>query len=211
MAKGKTLRALSTKKIEDSDFALMAEEIREASDRTAAIVMGAFVERELEQWIVKVLPRRDEETIEKLYERDGALGSFYAKIYLGYALGVYDETTRDNLDIVRRIRNAFAHTPQQIGFETDAVKNEIEKLKPTTSMELLSEFEKFSESGRKFMSICAEVSLMHRLEPIGSKMELMSNVIEAISSHLTGEIKQLAPDAAAKLAQAVAAIKKIRK
>jgi hypothetical protein len=43
----------------------LLNEVHAASDRTAAIVLGSWVERELEQWIISVLPRRNQKTIEK--------------------------------------------------------------------------------------------------------------------------------------------------
>ena len=44
------------------------------------------------------------------------------------ALGLYDEGTRDNLDIIRVVRNAFAHTAVQLTFETPQMAAEVEKL-----------------------------------------------------------------------------------
>ena len=34
---------------------------------------------------------------------------FFSKIYLGYALDLYDKATRDDLRTILKIRNAFAH------------------------------------------------------------------------------------------------------
>jgi hypothetical protein len=150
------------KKVEISDIAGMLKEVREVSDRGAAIVLTSWVERELEQWIVAILPRHDEKTVEKLQGRDGALNSFYGKIHLGYALGLYDETTRENLDTIRRIRNAFAHTPQAIDFETDEVRKEVKKLKAMDSPD--PDLTAVSEHRRKFMIVCRMLVVGFRFE-----------------------------------------------
>ena len=106
-----------------------------------------------EQLIIEALPKHDDETVGKLLERDGALNSFYAKIYLGFALGLYDLTTVDNLEAIRRIRNAFAHTAIAIHFETQQIIDEIRKLHVTMrpTPEALM---KFSEYRRKFELAC---------------------------------------------------------
>jgi hypothetical protein len=52
---------------------------------------------------------------------DGPLGTFSAKIWLGYGLELYGPKTRHDLE--SHIRNAFAHTKKAITFESPAVEN----------------------------------------------------------------------------------------
>ena len=58
---------------------------------------------------------------DELLQGDGPLGTLSRKIRLGEAMRLYGPTTRKNLDTIREIRNAFAHTPRWITFETPAV------------------------------------------------------------------------------------------
>ncbi|MGH6878708.1 MAG: hypothetical protein ACREHV_15205 [Rhizomicrobium sp.] len=83
--------------------------------RGAALLIGANVENTLENAIVKFLaPDRT-----KYLFRDGApLGTFSNKILMGYALDLYGDDTFANLDVIRQIRNAFAHAKIPISFET---------------------------------------------------------------------------------------------
>jgi hypothetical protein len=48
------------------------------------------------------------------------------KIVVGYALKVYDEKFRNDLEIVRQIRNAFAHSKKLIDFDHELVVAEME-------------------------------------------------------------------------------------
>jgi hypothetical protein len=59
----------------------------------------------------------------EIFDNEGApLWSFHAKIVMGYALGIYGEVTREDLCRIKLIRNAFAHSPRAITFETPEVK-----------------------------------------------------------------------------------------
>src|SRR5205823_1682 len=49
------------------------------------------------------------------------LHTFHAKIVMGYSLGIYGQVTREDLHRMRLIRNAFAHSPRAITFDTPAV------------------------------------------------------------------------------------------
>lgn len=52
---------------------------------------------------------------------NGSLSTFSNKIRMGYALGLYGDKFRGDLDIVRQIRNVFAHASRHVDFETAAV------------------------------------------------------------------------------------------
>jgi DNA-binding MltR family transcriptional regulator len=58
---------------------------------------------------------------------NGPLGSFYSRIAMGYALGIHDNNMRNDLNIVRNIRNAFAHSRKSIQFDHPAVAAELGK------------------------------------------------------------------------------------
>jgi DNA-binding MltR family transcriptional regulator len=152
-AKRRTLRDLSSSQVEVENWPEVFEEVHHTSDRTAAIVLASWVERFLEQVIIDTLPKHDDETVGKLLRPEGALNSFFAKIHLGFALGLYDGTTVDNLEAIRKIRNAFAHTAIAIHFETEEIIEEIRKLHVTTrpTPEPLMQF---SEYRRKFELAC---------------------------------------------------------
>jgi DNA-binding MltR family transcriptional regulator len=73
------------------------------------------------------LKHKDDETWTMLVADSGPLRSFYTKIAMGYALGIYDKNIRSDLNIVRTIRNAFAHSKKLIQFDHPAVVAELRK------------------------------------------------------------------------------------
>jgi hypothetical protein len=88
-----------------------------------AILGAAIVEHELEQLLRSKIKLKDDKTWELLV----ADKSFYSKIVIGYELGIYDQEMRSDLDIVRNIRNAFAHSKKLIQFDHPDVAAELRK------------------------------------------------------------------------------------
>ncbi|MGM4967818.1 MltR family transcriptional regulator [Tardiphaga sp. 1201_B9_N1_1] len=64
-----------------------------------------------------------------LFEGEAPLSSFSAKIKIGYALGLYGKIVRDDLDTIRTVRNAFAHSTVHLDFKTPAVSVVCNRLK----------------------------------------------------------------------------------
>ena len=206
----KSLRQLAASAVEKADLPAILDEIRDTSDRTAAIVLASLVERTVEQSITQALPRRDDKTIEKLQARDGPLGNFYAKNHLGFALGIYDEVTRDNLEIIRKIRNAFAHTVLKITFETEQIIDEVKKLKFDAVEVSTTKLGEFSEYRTKYTYACSMFAAVSRLKWAGERMELIKRVVDLISPHLAAMKRQVPPDLSEKLKTAVEATKKLK-
>jgi hypothetical protein len=83
------------------------------SDEATVVVGGAILEFVLRDAIARHF-RKDvnQKEISKLFkvESNGPLNDFSSKIKLAYALGIWKEKTREDLDKIREIRNYFAHT-----------------------------------------------------------------------------------------------------
>jgi hypothetical protein len=92
----------------DGDFASAFKEIQEAPDRVAAIVGAAIVEDAL-RWALNsffILQITENEERE-LFENNGVLSSFHAKILMGFALGLFGEAARNDLNRIRNIKKCF--------------------------------------------------------------------------------------------------------
>jgi DNA-binding MltR family transcriptional regulator len=173
-----TLSELARKAIANEEFPEIGEEAFQSSDRTAAIVLASGVERILEQSIIAVLPRHDDRTVERLLGRDGPLDSFYGKNQLGYALGIYGGTALKNLEAVRKIRNAFAHSPLKINFETAQVVEEAQKIK----MEPLDmgELSHLSDSRQKYSAFCSLFMIVFLFKARGHSLDKLIEVLDAV-------------------------------
>jgi hypothetical protein len=85
----------------------VADLVVEGGERSAVIVGAAQLDTVLEQFLITVLqPGNDK----KLFDANGPLSDTYSKINIAYRLGIIDADVERALELVRRIRNDFAHS-----------------------------------------------------------------------------------------------------
>ena len=104
----------------------MVETFHEESDRGAAILAGSFAEHALAQYLKFRI--RDKEVAKKLFNGMGPLSSFYQCISIAYAFDLITTEKYNDFDIIRDVRNHFAHHPLDTTFNTEEVKKLCEKL-----------------------------------------------------------------------------------
>lgn len=109
-------------------FRDVREEIDLGSPRATAIVGAAFVEDHLQQLIQAQLVD-DKKVMDQTFGPSSALGSFSAKINLGYLMGLYSKEAYRELDCIRTIRNDFAHELHINNFDIDTVKDRCANLR----------------------------------------------------------------------------------
>lgn len=149
-------------------------ELASASDRNVAIFMAANVERELEALLLAaVLKRSDNETKDRLLDRDGALATFYGNIHLGYALELYNKETLSNLDRIRNLRNTFAHAAIPLRFDHRRVASECARL--TLAQTGIESFhdnldDRFNSPRDRFIAVCFQ-SMITLIMALRSVME----------------------------------------
>ena len=86
------------------------QEVIGASERAGAIVIVAFIEDALRDCILARLRSLGPEQERLLVDgRDAVLSDLYSKIILGHALGLYSEAVKQDLLVLKNIRNKFAH------------------------------------------------------------------------------------------------------
>jgi len=95
------------------------------SDRAAAILVGSY----LEILLGKLLRTKfiQNPVVEDLFKGTGALATFSSRIVLCYALGYIEDNTYRDLNLVRRIRNHFAHNIENASFDDPEVRSRCAK------------------------------------------------------------------------------------
>jgi len=111
---------------EESDAAL--DEFLEGSDRTSAILAPAMVENALKKGIESALHDYSDES-GLFYDNGAPFGTFSAKITAGKALGLYDEKVESDLNLLREIRNQFAHALMPLRFGEGHIEELSKKLR----------------------------------------------------------------------------------
>jgi hypothetical protein len=88
----------------------------EKNDRGAAILMATNLENALQSAIVSHLQLRSSQRRE-LFKFDSPMGTFENKIRIAAALKIIGPITRKNIEVIKAIRNAFAHAKIPITFK----------------------------------------------------------------------------------------------
>jgi hypothetical protein len=110
-----------------SDLAPWLEAFRNESDRAAAVLGGALLDELLSRLF---RARLTADANPDLLRERGALGSFAARIDIAYALGWLSPVERDDLHILRGIRNDFAHAVEHtLTFEDQSIADRTRNLK----------------------------------------------------------------------------------
>jgi hypothetical protein len=119
-SKVKSLSHISRHAPDDKELDAAVQEFQGGSDRVAAIMGAALVENSLMSVIGVALV--DNFSDNALFHDQGApFGTFRARIIAGRALGLFNEQVATELDIVRDIRNQFAHALLSIDFEHEDI------------------------------------------------------------------------------------------
>jgi hypothetical protein len=101
---------------------LKAAHTEHAAHRGSAIIGASLVEDVLKAAIRRRLVSLSSKDDALLFGLERPLGSFSGKITFGFAVGIYGQVTRTDLNLIREIRNAFAHARIPVSFETPAIR-----------------------------------------------------------------------------------------
>jgi len=98
----------------------LKEFLREESDRAVAILGAVFLDGHLTQLVASFLVD-DSTIVDKLLE--GPLGTFASRISAAYCMGLITEHEHHDLQIIRAIRNKFAHELHGLSFSNTWVQD----------------------------------------------------------------------------------------
>jgi hypothetical protein len=177
-----SLKELSRMPLGNDDLKLVLSEIKSSSDRVTAITFSAWIDRVIEQAILDHLPMKDDEVKRRLVDNGGALSTSFAKNHLGYAMGLYGKSSLNNLETIRRIRNAFAHAAVPLTFDTEQVATEIGELEIEADREIPPSM---SPNKGRFISTCAHFVAILHLKELGFKLNAWKTIYTALGDRAT--------------------------
>lgn len=107
-----------------ADLAPMEKEFLGENDRACGILYATWIDIALQGSVESMFrPGLSKERLKRLFDFEGVIGSFGARINVGYALGIFGEKTLHDLEIIRLIRNEFAHCRRPLAFEVKEVRD----------------------------------------------------------------------------------------
>jgi hypothetical protein len=98
----------------------MVGSFHDESDRGAAILAGSFAENALGHYLR--FRMQDEKVANELFAPLGPLASFSQRIAIAYAFGLISKQRYDDFELIRKIRNHFAHHPMDAKFADTEVQ-----------------------------------------------------------------------------------------
>jgi DNA-binding MltR family transcriptional regulator len=123
----------------DDQF-LRSMHLHQESDRGFALIAAAWIDDSL-QGVIRSRFIDDQVTADELLVGDSPLVTFSAKTKLLYCMGVITKVEKQNLDIIRSIRNLFAHQRGNVSFRTAKIRDKslslslVEDLKDFTHLD----------------------------------------------------------------------------
>lgn len=134
---------------EDPALASAIEDMLSGSDRAVAILGAALVDSQLRACLLKKFDGKS--YVEKALDGREFLSTFSARITATRMLGLFSDRLADDLTIIRKIRNDFAHSPLAIGFSTQSIVARCKKLTvPDLNVVPLGET---ADEGRSFIAV----------------------------------------------------------
>jgi len=108
----------------------ITEQLKEKNDRSLAIASASMVEERL-RWLIetKFIDGLSQTKKDRIFTGLGPLSSFTAKIEVAYALGLLKPEMREQLQIISKIRNKFAHNFRRIRFTDQEIASLCETLR----------------------------------------------------------------------------------
>jgi DNA-binding MltR family transcriptional regulator len=115
-----------------ADWNSFFKEIQDESPRAAVIIASAFLDAQLRVIIGKSLvddPKIVDELLGSEDKPDRPLSSFSSRIKMAYCLGLISKSVYHDLDLIRKIRNKFAHKMHGYSFDEPEIVNWCKSLK----------------------------------------------------------------------------------
>lgn len=110
------------------------------TDRAIALVGANLIDYSLQLAILSHFIEIGQTEIEDIFGAGAPLGSLSAKIRIAHALAIIHNEGRDALNIIKSVRNAFAHTTLHTSFRTPAIVSACRKLQMSKKMAAKAKF-----------------------------------------------------------------------
>lgn len=139
------------------DLASFVDELRKETDRGLSLVGAALIDDKLQETIQSFCV--ENRSVRRLLTDGNApLGTFSSRIEVCYALGLIDEFEYQEIGLIRKVRNEFAHAKHGTNFQSSKIIGLCSSLKSD-----LPEGANYSVSDPRFRFTNAVVSLVLRL------------------------------------------------
>lgn len=115
---------------ESDSVSNLIKALGEETDRSLAIVVGAYIEQLLQDAIIKNFGITSKKKQKEVFEGPTSLlSTFSSKIIFSHITGIIDDIDKDDIYQIKQIRNEFAHSFTDASFSTEKIVQLCDKLK----------------------------------------------------------------------------------
>jgi len=133
------------------------------SERSAVVLGAARLDLALEN-LLKASMQHHPGGSDNLFDPDRPIGSFSAKIALAYRLGIIDGQIEHALQMVRRIRNDFAHSIENATLadsrHRDRIRELVRDAKDDSMWEVSRSWMKNQAAAERLADFCAAIAIL---------------------------------------------------
>jgi hypothetical protein len=119
------------------DYQSMVLLFQNESDRGAAVLAGSYVENHLGLYLQSKMT--DPSAAKRVFSSDGSLATFSQRIDFAQAFGFLSKAQCSDLNLIKMIRNHFAHHPKDASFNDKPVSDWVANLIATKTMATLAD------------------------------------------------------------------------
>jgi hypothetical protein len=170
-----TFKELIRGQVHEEDIPEILKQQQQGNDRSVCIIMTAMLERNLEYLITIRIAAGfalNEKWRDHLFMRDGALSSFHSNIRFARLLDLITDETMKDLDIIREIRNHFAHSALPLHFKLKAIRDKLATMRYARYQGVAVEEHLYSlmtKERREFIFSC--FMILHELRDMSDRLE----------------------------------------
>jgi hypothetical protein len=124
------------------------------TDRAVALVSAAFVDTMLAGAIIRVLNPNQKGIRELFWSPNGPFSSFDQRIVGVSAINLIGGVTRKNLDVIKNIRNVFAHAMADVEFSSPAISRACDRLQLSSNAQFFVDQEQNCKNKYKYCYAC---------------------------------------------------------
>lgn len=127
-----SLQSLSREFPPQEEIFVLLSSISEMDSRAAVLIITSILDHMMESAISLFFVDLSEKKFTSVFRSGRApFSDLSSKIIISNALGILDDDAVVQLQMIRRIRNAFAHTVRMIDFDSPVIADECNKLDPS--------------------------------------------------------------------------------
>jgi hypothetical protein len=126
-------------------------------DRSAALIMSALVDTSLGSAIAFALGIMDQKALKATFLKRGPLSTFDSRCIMACSVGITGNIADKNLEVIRLVRNTFAHAMVVVDFNSAEVVRACNRLKLTGTSNFFVDRHKTRKSRYQYGYGCSEI------------------------------------------------------